>query len=219
VIFNNVVHANFGLGIGCNHFSAPLILRNDVFGNDDSELGEPTPGIGCKHGAAPQIVGNVVHGNAGGGILAKVGEPQGAQGIDAPTHPEIRGNVVYGNGPGWPGIGADGAGSAEQPVLIIGNCVCSGGIVGIGLTGGAVGIVSENRVSDALGPGIAVNNATVLKLEGNEVIGSNGPGFAIVAGSVVWEMADNAADANVGPRFLLRDSAIKGTPHAGPGKQ
>lgn len=214
LILGNLVHGNFGLGIGCNHLSAPLILGNEVFGNDDSGLGEPSPGIGCKHGAAPQIVGNIVHGNAGGGILSEIGERQGAQGIDAPTHPEVRANVVYDNGKNRPGIGAKGAGSAERPVRLLGNCLWNGGAVGVGLSAGAVGIVLENRVFGAAGPGIAVNNATALKLERNEVAGSNGPGFVIVAGAVVWEMTDNAADSTAGPRFLLRDSTIKATPHA-----
>jgi hypothetical protein len=211
VIFHNVVHNNFGLGIGCNHFSAPLILGNEVFGNDDSELGEMSPGLGCKHGAAPLIFGNIVHGNSGGGILCKVGEPQGAHGIDGPTHPEIRANVIYNNGKDRPGIATDGGGSADQPVRIVGNSVIGSGITGIALTGNAVGIVADNRVCDTAAPGIAINHATVLKLERNEVTGSKAVGFAIVAGSTVWEMTDNAADANTGPRFMLKDSVIKGT--------
>jgi hypothetical protein len=218
VIFHNVVHGNFGLGIGCNHFSAPLVLGNEVFGNDDSELGEMSPGIGCKHGAAPLILGNVVHGNPGGGILAKVGEPQGAHGIDAPTHPEIRSNVVYHNGKDRPAIAADGGGSAAQPVRILGNSVVGSGVAGIGLAGGVVGIVADNRVCDTAGPGIAIHHATVLTLEGNEVTGSKTCGFAVVDRSVVWEMTGNAADANIGPRFTLRESVINGTPHTKAGK-
>ena len=211
VIYHNIVHGNFGLGIGCNHFSAPLLLGNEVFGNDDSELGEMSPGMGCKHGAAPLIVGNIIHGNTGGGILCKVGEQQGAHQIDSPTHPEIRGNVVYENGNDRPGIATDGGGSVSQPVRIIGNCVVGSRAVGIGLTGGAVGIVTDNRVCDTTAPGIAINHATVLKLERNEVTGAKAVGFAIVAGSTVWEMTDNAADANTGPRFMLKNSVIKDT--------
>lgn len=211
LIYHNIVHANFGLGIGCNHFSAPLILGNEVFGNDDSELGELSPGMGSKHGAAPLIVGNIVHDNSGGGILCKVGEPQGAHQIDGPTHPEIRGNVVYDNGNERPGIATDGGGSVSQPVCIIRNCVIGSRVVGIGLTGGAVGVVTDNRVCDTSAPGIAVNEATALKLERNEVTGAKAVGFAIIAGSTVWEMIDNVADANTGPRFMLKDSVIKGT--------
>jgi hypothetical protein len=212
VIYHNVVHNNFGLGIGCNHFSAPLILGNEVFGNDDSELGEMSPGMGCKHGAAPLIVGNIVHGNTGGGILCKIGEPQGAHQIDGPTHPEIRGNVVFNNGKSRPAIATDGGGSTDQPVRIIGNYVLSSPLVGIGLAENAVGIVTDNRVCDTAAPGIAINQATALKLERNEVTGAKAVGFAIVAGSTVWEMTGNAADGNTGPRFMLKDSVIKGTP-------
>jgi hypothetical protein len=212
VIYHNIVHNNFGLGIGCNHFSAPLILGNEVFGNDDSELGEMSPGMGCKHGAAPLIVGNIVHGNTGGGILCKIGEPQGAHQIDGPTHPEIRGNVVFNNGKSRPAIATDGGGSTDQPVRIIGNYVLSSPLVGIGLAENAVGIVTDNRVCDTAAPGIAINQATALKLERNEVTGAKAVGFAIVAGSTVWEMTDNAADATTGPRFVLKDSVIKGTP-------
>jgi hypothetical protein len=211
LIYHNVVRDNFGLGIGCNHFSAPLILGNEVFGNDDAELGELSPGMGCKHGAAPLILGNIVHDNSGGGILCKVGEPQGAHQIDGPTHPEIRRNVVFNNGKERPGIATDGGGSADQPVRIIGNCVVGSRIVGIGLTGNAVGIVTDNRVCDTAAPGIAINHATVLKLERNEVTGAKAVGFAIVAGSTVWEMTGNAAAGNTGPRFMLKDSVIKGT--------
>lgn len=211
VIYHNIVHNNFGLGIGCNHFSALLILGNEVFGNDDAELGELSPGMGYKHGAAPLIAGNIVHGNTGGGILCKVGEPQGAHLIDGPTHPEIRGNVVFNNGRSRPAIATDGGGSADQPVRIIGNCVLGNPLVGIGLTENAVGVVTDNRVCDTAAPGIAINQATALKLERNEVTGAKAVGFAIVAGSTVWEMTDNAADGNVGPRFMLKDSVIKGT--------
>jgi hypothetical protein len=209
VIFHNVVCNNFGLGIGCNHFSAPLILGNEIFGNDDSELGEMSPGMGCKHGTAPLVLGNIVHGNTGGGILCKVGEPQGAHQVDGPTHPEIRGNVVFNNGKERPGIATDGGGSVSQPVRIIGNSVIGSGAVGIGLTGDAVGIVISNRVCDSSGPGIAINHATALKLEHNEVTSAKGPGIAIVAESTVWEMTDNAADGNAAPRFILRDSVVQ----------
>ncbi len=55
VIWNNVVASNFGLGIGCNHYAAPQVIGNEVFGNDDTELdGSTTPGIGIKHGAGAE---------------------------------------------------------------------------------------------------------------------------------------------------------------------
>lgn len=210
VIYNNVVSENFGLGVGCNHFSDPFILGNEVFGNDDSALGEASSAIGCKHGAAPVVVGNIVHDNAGGGILGKVGEKQGAHDIDRPTHPTIKSNVVYANGKEWPAIGSAGGGSADLPVQIVGNFAYPAGPVGIALRDGAVGVIEDNKVSGGKDTGISVNGSTALKLNRNQATGSEGVGIAIVNRAAVTEMLDNAADGNSGPRFVLRDSTIEG---------
>ncbi len=209
VIFNNIVCNNLGLGIGCNHFSAPHILGNDVFLNNDAELGEePSPGIGIKHGAAPMIIGNIIHDNPGGGILSKVGDPQGVHHIDRPTHPTLVKNVVYDNGKLRPAISSGGGGSRQMPVRIIGNFVYNAGAVGIALSRGAVGILEENIVSDSGAPGIAINGSTALKLNHNKVTRAKAPGFVIANGSKVLEMIGNSADSNHGPRFLLRGSTI-----------
>jgi hypothetical protein len=209
VIYQNIVGDNFGLGIGCNHFSAPHILGNEVFLNNDAELGEkPSPGMGVKHGAAPMIIGNIVHDNPGGGILAKVGTPQGAHSVDRPTHPTVAENVVFLNGKLRPAISSSGGGSRSTPVRFVRNFVYDAGAVGIGLSSGAVGILEENIVSGSAAPGIVVNAATALKLRCNKVTGAEGPGFVIVNGANVLEMVGNAADSNQGPRFLLRRSTI-----------
>jgi hypothetical protein len=211
VIFGNVIHGNLGLGIGCNHFSTPWILGNDVFGNDDSELGDhPSPGMGVKHGAAPTVIGNIVHDNPGGGILCKVGARQGRHPIDRPTHPTLRRNVVYASGKLRPGIACDGAGSNEMPVGISSNFVYAAGAVGIGVLGKGVAVVEDNLVVGSALPGISVNGATALKLNRNRVTRAGAAGFAIVSGARVLEMLGNAADSNQGPRFLLRDSTIAG---------
>ena len=210
VLYRNVVRGNLGLGIGCNHFSAPHILGNEVFGNDDSPLGEePSPGIGAKHGAAPVIVGNLVHDNPGGGILSSAGEPQGAHGIDRPTRPTVRGNVVWRNGKVRPGVSSSAGGSAEGPVLIAGNFVYEAGAAGIALADGAFGVVEENMVSGSALTGISIRGSTALRLNRNRAAGSGAGGFAIVEGSTVREMRGNAADGNQGPRFLLRESRIE----------
>ena len=61
LIYGNVIRDSLGLAIGCNHLATPFVLGNEMFGNDDSKLGdEPTPAIGAKHGARPTIVGNVI---------------------------------------------------------------------------------------------------------------------------------------------------------------
>lgn len=209
VIYHNIICDSLGLGIGCNHFSAPHILGNEVFLNSDAEPGEePSPGMGAKHGAAPTIIGNVIHDNPGGGILSKVGEPQGTHQIDRPTHPTVVKNVVYRNGQLRPAMSCRGGGSKELPVRFIGNFVYDAGAVGIGLSKGAVGILEENIVVRSGGPGIRINGATALKLNRNKVTGAKGPGFSIINSAKVLEMVGNAADSNKGPRFMLRRSTI-----------
>lgn len=209
VIYHNIVSDNLGLGIGCNHFSAPHILGNEVFLNNDAELGEkPSPGFGAKHGAAPTIIGNIVHDNPGGGMLSKVGAPQGTHPIDRPTHPTVSKNVVYSNGKLRPAISCNGGGSMRTPVRFVGNFVYDASPIGMGLSKGATGILEENIVSGSAGPGIAVNGSTALKLNRNQVTGAEAPGIFIVNGAKVLEMVGNVADSNRGPRFMLRDSTI-----------
>jgi hypothetical protein len=213
VIYNNIIRGNLGLGIGCNHFSAPHILGNEVFENDDSELGhKPSPGMGAKHGAAPTTIGNIVHDNPGGGILCGVGESQGTHGVDRPTHPTVMKNVLYQNGKLRPAISSGGGGSKEMPVRFVGNFVYDTDYLGIGLQKGAVGIIEENIVLGTEGPGIAVNGSTALKLNRNKVKGAKGPGFVITDGAKVVEMVGNAADSNSGPRFLLRPGSTIASP-------
>jgi hypothetical protein len=209
VIYHNIIRESLGLGIGCNHFSAPLVLGNEMFMNSDAALGgDPSPGLGAKHGAAPLIIGNIVHDNPGGGILNQAGKPQGGHDIDRPTHPTVIKNVVYRNGKLRPGIGCNGAGSKEMPVRFIGNFLYECGSVGIGIRSGAIAIIEDNIVSGTGAPGIAINGATALKLNRNQVRGANAPGIAMVSGAKVLEMVGNAADSNEGPRFVLRASRI-----------
>jgi len=208
VIYHNIIRDSLGLGIGCNHFSAPHILGNEVFHNREHTGTEPTPGMGAKHGAAPVTIGNIVHDNPGGGILCKPGLPQGAHPIDRPAQATVERNVVYGNGEVRPAISCDGGGTMRTPVRFVGNFVYDAGLAGISLSNGAVGIVEDNLVSGSGGSGIAVSGATALKLNRNGVTGAGGPGFTIADGAKVLEMVDNVADANAGPRFLLRDGTI-----------
>ncbi|MFC1843331.1 right-handed parallel beta-helix repeat-containing protein [Thermodesulfobacteriota bacterium] len=212
VIFHNIIYGNLGLGIGCNHFSDPYILGNEVFNNSDAELGDdPSPGMGNKHGSAATIIGNINHDNPGGGILCKVGAPQGKYHIDRPTHPTIMKNVIYDSGSIRPGISCDGSGSETMPVKIIGNYVYNSGLVGIGLQKGAVGIIEDNMVAGSKRPGIAVNGSTVLRLNRNKVTDTKeAPGFVIVDGAKVREMIGNASDSNQGPRFVLGSGTYLG---------
>jgi len=208
VIYNNIIRDSLGLGIGCNHFSTPHILGNEVFGNSEEPGNEPTPGMGAKHGAAPTIVGNIVHDNPGGGILSRKGDPQGAHPIDRPTHPTVERNVVYGNGKVRGGIACGGGGSTRTPVRFIGNFIYDAGLAGIGLSRGAVGIIEDNVVAGSGTSGIAINDATALKLNRNRVTGAKGPGFVFVDGAKILEMIGNAASENAGPRFVLRGGKI-----------
>jgi hypothetical protein len=69
--------------------------------------------------------------------------------------------------------------------------------------------VVENKVADSRKPGIAIHGSTALQLSGNQVRGSKeGPGFVITEGGTVFEMEGNAAEANAGPRFVLKNGTI-----------
>jgi Right handed beta helix region len=210
VIYRNIVAGNNGLGIGCNHFSTPEILGNEVLLNSDDDLEEETsPGMGAKHGSAPRIIGNIIHGNSGGGILVKVGDPQGVHQIDRPTHPTVLKNVVYGKGRENSGISSDGGGSDQTPVRLAGNFVYDSGLMGIALQEGAVGIIEDNLVAGSGSPGISVKGATAIRLNYNKVTGATGAAFVILEGGTVLEMIGNAADANPGARFVLLDGTIE----------
>jgi hypothetical protein len=209
VIYSNIIRDNIGLGIGCNHFSTPWVLGNEIFGNDDSELdGKPSPGIGIKHGAAPTILGNIVHHNPGGGILAKKGEPQGKHHIDKPTSPLITQNIVYSNAEAKPGIGNDDAGSKEFPVRIIENLVTKENAVGIGVMSGGVSILEGNVIADTGAVGIAVNGSTVLTLNRNKITKTGAPGIVIVSGSEVHEMQQNMVTNTRGPKMRIKESTV-----------
>lgn len=212
VLYNNVIHSSIGLGIGCNHFSSPLILGNEVFKNSDAVLGEgPTPGIGNKHGSFATIIGNIVHDNPGGGIMAQIGERQGRHGVDRPVHPTISTNVVYDNGDKKPGISIKSGGSPETPIIISGNFVYRATAVGIGLSKSSVGIIEDNMVMHSQQPNITINNSTALKLNRNKVLGlDNSPGITIVNESVVYEMIGNAVENGESPRFMVdKKSEVK----------
>lgn len=212
VLYNNIIRNSVGLGIGCNHFSSPFILGNEVFNNSDSALGEsPSPGMGNKHGSFATIIGNIVHDNPGGGIMAKTGAPQGKYGIDRKTHPIIRYNVIYDNGRQKPGIACKDAGTRETPVVISNNYVYRATGVGIGLIKNSVGIVEDNMVMHSQAPNISINDSIALKLNGNKVLGlENSPGITIVNGSTVYEMTGNAVENGTLPRFMVdQNSEVK----------
>lgn len=212
VIYRNIIHDSLGLGIGCNHFSNPVILSNEVFNNSDSALGEgPSPGMGNKHGSAATIIGNIVHDNPGGGILAQQGDPQGKYQVDRPTHPSILHNVIYDNGADKPAVGGMTLGDKSGPIVIRGNYIYSSGTTGIGISDNSFAVIEENNITGAKDPAIAVTGSTVLKLNNNNISNTNGsPGIAIINGSLVLEMIGNGVDTNNdSPRFLVdRESTV-----------
>ena len=211
LLYRNIVRGNLGRGIGCNHLSAPLILGNEVFDNDDTELGEaPGPGIGIKHGATPTIVGNVVHDNPGGGIMCKTGEPQGTHPIDRPTRPILRANVLYGNGEGPPAIACRSGGSEEAPIVLAGNVVLDAAGVAFGLSDGAVAVIEDNVVARSGRQAFALQGVTILALNRNRATGTTGPAFVIVGGATVREMVGNAAQGGEGPRYVLSEGTVEG---------
>ncbi len=213
VIYNNIITGSLGLGIGCNHFASPVILGNEIFDNNDTDLGsQPSPGIGNKHGSHAIIIGNIVHDNPGGGILSQLGKSQGKHGIDRATYPTILSNVVYDNGSSRPGISSRGAGSISTPIIIRGNFVYNSGATGIALSKDSTGIVEDNLVAGSTDPGVAVSQSSALKLNRNQVTSLNGtPGIIIIDGAIVHQMIENRVDPDEdAPPYLLDgESTIK----------
>jgi len=222
VLYNNIIHSNVGLGIGCNHFSSPFILGNEVFKNSDAVPGvAPSPGMGNKHGSFATIIGNIVHDNAGGGIMAKTGTRQGRHGVDRLTHPTISNNVIYDNGSKNAGISCQNAGSFETPITISGNYVYRATSVGIGLSKNSVGIIEDNMVMHSKRPNLTINCSTALKLNRNKILGlGDSPGIIIVNESVVYEMIGNGVENGERPRFMVdKESEVKGPKEAGKRKE
>ena len=209
LIYANIVRRNLGRGIGCNHLSAPLLLGNEVYANDDASLGEGTgPGIGMKHGAAPEIVGNLVHDNPGGGIVGKAGVPQGAHPIDQATRPIIVSNVAWKNGAERPCIGTAASGTRAEPVRIVHNWVFDAGAIGIGVREGGWAIVEDNFVARTARPGIAIFGASILRLDRNRIAQAKDAGISIVKDAHVLQMRANVVQEAEGPRFFLRDATV-----------
>lgn len=209
LIYANIVRRNLGRGIGCNHLSAPIILGNEVYANDDAALGEGTgPGIGMKHGATPEVLGNLVHDNPGGGIVGKAGVPQGAHPIDRATRPTIASNVAWKNGTERPCIGTAGAGTREDPVRITHNWVFDAGATGIGVRDGGWAVVEGNLVARTARPGIAIFGAGILRLDDNRIQGAKDAGISIVKEARVLQMRGNVVQQAEGPRFFVRDATV-----------
>ncbi len=173
----NISHHNEGLGFGNNHYSRAEIYDNESFRNRTLELDHSCPGIGARHGSRPVIERNIVYENGWGGILVSQESLQGTHPVDLRTTATIRDNLVYANGAaGAPedklaGIGVDGAGTAEEPVLVEGNTSYDALAAGIGTR------------NEASGEGWAGDD-TFVEIRDNVVHGSIQSGITCAGGPV-----------------------------------
>jgi len=213
VLYRNIVQNNVGLGIGCNHFSSPQILGNEVFANSDAVLGEtPSPGIGIKHGSTATVIGNIVHHNPGGGILCKTGQPQGKYHVDRLPYPAMTQNVIYDNGQTRPAIAAEGAGTDKNPLRITGNFIYNPGLLGIGISNNSAAIIEDNMIAKDNQPGIAVNGSLALKLNRNKITSTTDiPGILVINHGIVREMVGNTVEGDYfGPTVIIGEGSTIG---------
>ncbi len=177
---NNISYENNGLGFGNNHYSCAIFRGGESFWN--YVPGHPdhaSPGIGSRHGAKTLIEDNIVYENGWGGITQRQGDIQGEPGkaIDERTITIVRNNVSYNNGhddvlPKYLAcIGVDGAGTAEEPVIVEGNTVYDSQVTGIGV---------RNEYS---GEGYAGTD-TYVELRNNTVYSSTNNGLACLGSGV-----------------------------------
>jgi hypothetical protein len=189
LIENNVSAENIGAGIGNNHYSYATVVNNEVFGNISTH-DHPAPGIGIQHGAHPLVVGNLVYDNDWTGIACR----KGAQPVNRRTSPIIRNNTVMNNGRAGvaehgAGIGADGTGYPDAPMIIEDNVVYGNLAAGIGMRNGAfvaaIGNISyENDMA-----GIGVDNSTA-QVRDNTVYYNAKAGIGCRGGEVTIENND-----------------------------
>ncbi|MFQ5646614.1 MAG: nitrous oxide reductase family maturation protein NosD [bacterium] len=163
VIANNVVYANLGLGIGCNHNSSPAIIGNLVYSNDEL-------GIGSKNGSHPIIENNTVYNNNLSGIGCKDG-----------AYPSIRENTVYNNGVAERMFMATGISAMNTyPTVIENNFSYKNHLAGIGMRAGARTTIRGNRVYHNKAVGIALREQAGGLITGNEVSGHKFGGIRLV---------------------------------------
>jgi hypothetical protein len=186
LVENNVFAENLGAGIGNNHHSYATVLNNEVFGSI-SEHDHSAPGIGIQHGAHPLVEGNLVYNNDWSGIAARMG----SQPVNRRTRPLIRSNTVINNGLAGnkkhgAGIGADGVGSADNPVTIENNTVGENRAAGIGIRNGGFVFVSGNTSYENDLAGIGVEKSSAL-LNNNTVYNNKRAGIGCREGRATIE--------------------------------
>jgi hypothetical protein len=225
LVYDNLSYQNNGLGLGNNHYSCAVMIGNESFwhavpGEEDEHQ---SPGIGTRHGAKTLIDLNVVYDNAWTGIATHQGvlqptdecaaDPAGCNHIDERTQAVISRNLVFANG--WDeapedsraGIGADGVGLPDQPVVIRGNVVFGARVSGIGVRNQLAG-ADRGYVLDDTYAVIEGNTVVASALQGITCLGSEygTTHCAIVGNDSSWnrmngigfaEQADGSALHNV----------------------
>jgi parallel beta-helix repeat protein len=115
------------------------------------------------HAVEASITGNTVTNTKGAGI--KVVPPRGKGGTIV-----ILGNTLRGNT--FSGVQVE---NADSPVLIIGNVMDGNAISGVYSSGGTFtnALISGNKMTNNREAGIFLYNAEGVKIEGNDISGSN----------------------------------------------
>jgi parallel beta-helix repeat protein len=175
-IANNIVYANYGLGIGCNHNSSPTIVGNIVYSNEEL-------GVGAKNGAHPIIETNTVFNNNLTGIATKDG-----------AHAGIINNIAYENGQAKVQFRGAGISSRNTLIqLIAGNTIYNNNFVGLGLTDRARGTVRKNYIYENGVSGIAIREGATAKVEDNTVFSNPyggirlmGPGASSLVNNTIF---------------------------------
>lgn len=191
LIYNNISYQNNGLGLGNNHYSCAVMVNNEVFWNavPGEEDSHQSPGIGTRHGAKTYLEYNIVYENAWTGIGVRQGylqpkdaceaDPQTCNHIDERTQSVILHNIVFANGSddapedSVGGIGVDGAGLPDEPVLIEGNIVFESRVSGIGArneyAGEDRGFVMDDTYVVILGNTVFSNTLQGIACRGSDI--------------------------------------------------
>ncbi len=201
LIYDNISYQNNGLGLGNNHYSCAVMINNEAFWNavPGEEDALQSPGIGTRHGAKPYLEYNIVYENAWTGIAVHQGylqpasecadNPQTCNHIDERTQAVVLNNIVFDNGFGETaienqgGIGLDGVGLPDEPVLVKGNIVYASHVTGIGVrneyAGEARGFVMDDTYAQIIGNTVFSNANQGIGCKGSE----NGTSHCSVVGN------------------------------------
>ena len=189
LVYGNISYQNNGLGLGNNHYSCAAMVGNEVFWNavPEEEDEHQSPGIGTRHGAKTYIDHNIVYENAWTGIGVRQGylqpvaecaaDPVGCNHIDERTQAVVTRNIVFANGSelapedSQGGIGVDGVGLPDEPVLIRDNVVFDSRVSGIGVRNEYAG-AARGFVRDETYAVVANNTVFSNALQGISCLGS-----------------------------------------------